>query len=174
MIVAAILIIITEIALLCCKGLARKVPVNYLLLLLFTCCEAYLVSAICSAYSLSQPEIIIAAGAGTAMITLACTAYAFTTKTDFTIMGGLMWVLMMTVLILTIATWVLRWNTFLYNFIIAICIFIFGIFLIFDTQLIVCKGRHKLSLDDYIIGAMIIYLDIITIFLYLLELLAKR
>jgi FtsH-binding integral membrane protein len=46
--------------------------------------------------------------------------------------------------------------------------------LIHDTQLIVGKGKWKLGLDDYIVGALIIYVDIITIFLYLLALFAKK
>ena len=85
-----------------------------------------------------------------------------------------MWILALTLIFLMIATWVLKWNRVLYNCIIALCIVVFGIFLIFDTQLIVGKGRHRLSLDDYIIAALILYLDIITIFLYLLDLLKDK
>ena len=174
MIVAGVMIIVTECMLLCCRSVARKVPLNYILLGLFTICEAYIVSASCSYASLSQPGILIEAGLGTALITLACTIYAFTTKSDFTVMGGAMWILAMTLLVLILSTWVFRWNTILYNSIIALCIFVFGIFLVFDTQLIVGKGKHRLSLDDYIIAALILYLDIITIFLYLLELLRDK
>lgn len=32
----------------------------------------------------------------------------------------------------------------------------------------------QLSMDDYVVGALILYIDIIQIFLYLLELLSKK
>jgi len=36
------------------------------------------------------------------------------------------------------------------------------------------KGRYKLTMDDYIVGALIIYLDIIMLFLELLKLFGNR
>ena len=175
--VAAIFVMIfTEIALLCCRKMARKVPTNYILLLIFTLCETYLVGNICSYYALSQPGIVQVAGLGTSVITAACTLYAFTTKTDFTIMGGLIWLLSFSLMLLILFTWIIGgiYNSFVNNAIISLCIFLMGIFLIYDTQLIVGKGKHKLSLDDYVIGALIIYVDIITIFLYILALFGKK
>jgi FtsH-binding integral membrane protein len=46
-----------------------------------------------------------------------------------------------------------------------------GMWVIFDTLLIL-ESNHKcgLSLDDYCVAAIIIYSDIMTIFLYLLAL----
>ena len=49
----------------------------------------------------------------------------------------------------------------------------YGYYLIYDTQLIMGGKTHSLSLDDYILGAMMIYLDIIIMFLEILKLLAK-
>ena len=59
-------------------------------------------------------------------------------------------------------------------FLCALGTLIFGIYLIFDTQLIVGEGRYKLGIDDYILGAMILYVDIIMIFIYLLQLVGGR
>ena len=174
LIFAFVTAISTEITIICCRKPAKKVPLNYLLLLVFTLCQAYIVSNLCSYYALSQPGVIVSAGLGTVLITFACTIYAFTTKTDFTLMGGLIFILCMSVIVLGVFTWVFRMNSFLYNCIISLCIFVFGIFLIYDTQLIVGKGRHKLSIDDYVIAALILYVDIITIFVYLLSLLSEK
>ena len=49
-----------------------------------------------------------------------------------------------------------------------------GLFLLIDTQLIVGGKRHELSIDDYVIGALILYMDIIYIFVYMLKLLGNR
>jgi len=60
----------------------------------------------------------------------------------------------------------------LYLCIIGLVIVLLSVFIVWDTQMIV-GGRHKkyqLEMDDYVIGAMIIYSDIITLFLYVLQL----
>ena len=46
-IIFLIVALIVEIMVLCIRPLARKVPVNYILLFLFTLCESYLVAYIC-------------------------------------------------------------------------------------------------------------------------------
>ena len=53
-------------------------------------------------------------------------------------------------------------------------IIFYGAYLIYDTQLIVGGRRRELTLDDYVIGALILYLDIIKIILKLLELCKKK
>jgi len=95
------------------------------------------------------------------------TMYAWTTKSDFTMKMGFIWVFGMTFMMLSLFT------IFFYNYIVnmimcALGVLLFGIYLIFDTQLILGKGRYSLGIDDYILGAMVLYVDIIMIFLYLL------
>ena len=70
-------------------------------------------------------------------------------------------------------------SIFFYSYILQVLLcslgtLLFGIFLIFDTQLILGEGRHKLQIDDYILGALILYTDIIMIFYYLLLLCGGR
>lgn len=53
-------------------------------------------------------------------------------------------------------------------------IVVYGFYLIIDTQLI-CGGKTwQLSEDDYIIGALILYIDIIVLFLKILALLSRK
>ena len=56
----------------------------------------------------------------------------------------------------------------------AVAVFLFSIYLIVDTQLVIGKHSQLLELDDYILGALLIYLDIIQIFLELLRLMGGR
>lgn len=48
--------------------------------------------------------------------------------------------------------------------------FLFLQFLAFDTQLLMGNRRHSLSPEEYIFGALNIYLDIIYIFTFFLQL----
>ena len=60
-----------------------------------------------------------------------------------------------------------------YIFYCAMGVILFGMYLVYDTQLICGKHKLKLSIDDYIIAALILYIDIIQIFLYILEILGR-
>jgi FtsH-binding integral membrane protein len=52
-------------------------------------------------------------------------------------------------------------------------VIVFGMYLVFDTQYIVGGQNRKYSInkDDYIMGAMILYIDIINLFIFILDLL---
>ena len=50
---------------------------------------------------------------------------------------------------------------------------IFSIYIIIDTQLIM-GGRHQeLTLDNYVLGAVLLYIDIIRLFSNILQLIGK-
>jgi hypothetical protein len=48
---------------------------------------------------------------------------------------------------------------------ITISIIVYGLYLIYDTQLIMGGRQNELDIDDYIIAALMIYVDIIVLFL---------
>lgn len=66
------------------------------------------------------------------------------------------------------------WSPFLDNLYCALGVIVFGIYIVIDTQLIIGGRRLEISMDDYVVGALILYIDIITMFLYLLQLLSKK
>ena len=53
-------------------------------------------------------------------------------------------------------------------------VIIYSIYLVIDTQLIMGGKRYQIELDDYILGAIILYTDIVMLFLYLLQLIGGR
>ncbi len=120
-----------------------------------------------------NPEIVLIAATFTATVAVALTIYAFTTKNDFTASGGALAIFLSVFLLLGVM--LLFFNTPVaatcYS---GIGVIVFGFYLIYDTQLVVGGGQHELCDEDYIIAAMIIYLDIIMIFLHVLEMLSKN
>ena len=146
--VLVIIAVIIEIALICNRKLARTVPANYIALLLFTLCESYMVAFFCMYYtyepylndfSSDGYRVVGVALAMTVAIVAAVTTYAWTTKTDFTRNMGFIWVLAMTFMMLCIFS-IFFYSYFLQMFLCALGTLIFGIYLIFDTQLIVGEG----------------------------------
>lgn len=164
-IVCAVISIISLYALGCFRKLARNVPWNYILLFVFTITESYIVSYIASKYSTST--VLIAAGLTTAMV-VGLTLYAIYTKKDFTIMGGLLTVCLIVFIIASLIGAVVR-NEILNLILAAIGVILFGVFLVFDTQMIIGKNKRGYTIDDYILGAVNLYIDIVQIFLFMLQ-----
>lgn len=159
--------IVSSLALLCCRSVSRHVPTNYILLGIFTVCEAYIVAFIAARY---DPQIVMVAAFATAGMTIGITVYAFTTKSDFTIFGPLLFVIGFTLAFASIFFFVFASRTMHIIWCI-IGVILFSFYLLFDTQLIMGGKRYELDIDDYIVGAIILYTDIITIFIYLLQIL---
>ncbi len=149
----------------CVRSLSRTVPTNYILLLIFTICESWLVSMVAGNYS---PDIVLAAFGMTAGMTLGLTVYALTTKADFTVMWAGIWMFGFSILMFGLFAIIFQ-SEVLYMFYCVLVVVLFGFYLIIDTQLILGGKRYELSEDEYILGALILYIDIIIIFLYLLR-----
>lgn len=104
-------------------------PYNYIALAVFTICEAYVVSFCCGAYS---PDIVLAAAFMTAAMVVALTVYAFVTKTDFTVCGGTLFIVSVTMMMFGI--FVIFTTNYWVNMIwCSIGVILFGVYLVFDT-----------------------------------------
>ena len=158
-------------AMMCCYQKFRRVPVNYIMLGTFTITHTYMVAGITSQY---DPEIVVSAAICTTGMFFALTAYACFTKTDMTKMGGA----------LSTATIMVFCFMFLFMFfdipflrviLVVVVIILMSVWVVYDTQLIIGnKKKYRLEMDDYTLGALIIYTDVITIFLYIMELFGGR
>lgn len=159
------IMIVCMIALACCGEVRRKFPTNVILLGLFTLAEGFMLG--CSASRYNADAVLMAVGI-TAAICLALTLFAFQTKWDFTIMGGMLFVLLIVVFIFGIVAIIMRDKivSLIYGCVGAL---LFSFYLIYDTQLMM-GGKHKYSIspEEYIFAAMNLYLDIINIFMYVL------
>jgi hypothetical protein len=159
--------IVIMVLLFCFDYLVRKVPNNYIMLGLFTFFESYMVSFICG---VSNPSTVLMAAVMTFSMVIALGLYAFNTKTDFTLQGGALFVFGCGFMMLTMFGLFTN-NKFFHIFLCVIGIILFGFYLIYDIQLIVGNKTVSLDTDEYIIGALILYTDIISLFLKILELL---
>ena len=135
---------------------------------LFTFCEAYSVAFVCA--SVNSPEVVLIASFMTAGIVVALTLYSFTTKTDFTVFGGFAFVVIAIFMMLGFFSYLFGPTMRLIYC--GIGVLIFSFYLIMDTQYIIGAGKYDLERDDYILAAIILYIDIINIFLYVLQFLS--
>uniref|UniRef100_A0A8C6KTI6 Transmembrane BAX inhibitor motif containing 1 n=1 Tax=Nothobranchius furzeri TaxID=105023 RepID=A0A8C6KTI6_NOTFU len=162
---------ITHIVLVCCKGPRRKFPWNVILLLIFvsSSCEMCLSGFGFSYYD--TKAVFLALGI-TAVVCIAVTVFCFQTKVDFTKCQGLFCVLGIVVFVTGIITAIvlsfkyILWLHMLYAAIGAIA---FTLFLAYHTQLLIGNRKHSISEEEYVFAALSIYVDIVQIFLFLLQ-----
>ena len=144
----------------CFKNASRKVPQNYILLFAFTFVWSYMVAGFCSWYN---PESVVAAATLTTVMFVGLTAYACCSKSEELeycwAAGAVLSFLLLPAILFAI---LFGAYTFLYVLVIVLC----SIYIIYDTKLIM----EYLEPDEYIIGALILYVDLINLFLYILAL----
>lgn len=164
---AAIIISITCILLsLCSPALYKKIPINYILLTIFTICNGYLISSLTI---ISNPLNVTVAFILTFVTVIALTIYAWKSETDFTIYGG---VLCSFLAMLVIGSLIMIFFTVsLIVLIIYICLSLcLAFYLVYDVQLLIGNKRNKFDEEDYILATINLYLDIVNIFINLLRL----
>ena len=109
----------------------------------------------------------------TVAMTLALSIYAWTTKTDFTTMGGVLFVALLCLPVISILAYFINLPILhlIYNY---LAVLLFSIYLIYDTQLIIGNHSNSLSEDDYVLAVILLYLDIINLFVNILEILGSE
>lgn len=162
--------LVTYITLMCCGNVRRKHPWNLILLCIFTGAFTYMVAMISSFYS---TYIVLMAVGLTAGICLLLTLFAVQTKWDFTGCGMFLCVATMVVLLFGIVALIigLFTNIGILNLVYAgLIALLFSMYLVYDTQQIVGGRKHEISAEEHIYGAIVLYMDIMQIFLALLQL----
>lgn len=153
----------------CCSSILRKVPHNFIFLLVWTVFESHLISFIGLRYDM---ETVCSAMGATAGIVLFVALLVTFTSFDFSKLLPIMiavlfgWILTSLIMRIFVTDMSAYWVKTLYG---GIGVTIFTIFLAIDLKMVLGSGKYQYSEDDYVLAAINIYLDIINIFLYLLQ-----
>lgn len=157
--------------LICNIQAARSTPNNYILLFAFTGAEAFLIGVVTCQHS---AESVVVAMVITCGIFLVLTLYACKTDADFTGYGIYLLVGGLVLFFMSIGMMIWRsifgglsWLGLIFHIVV---ILFFCFYIIYDTQLII-GGKHatyQFSVDDYVVAALCLYLDIITVFMHML------
>lgn len=166
LLVFMVVTIVVFVVFVCCRSLARTVPYNYCLLFAYTLCMSFYLSLVCAEY---ETSIVFSALLLTCAATIGLTIYASTTKTDYTYCGGFLFALL---LILIFSAFLFFWIDY-YVCYCAFGVLVYSLYLIYDTQLILGKFGTEYKIDDYCFAALNLYIDIIYLFLKILQILAS-
>lgn len=164
----------------CCPDTMRKTPTNYIMLLVFTLAESVLIGFVSIQYTANSVLMVFGI---TAFVVFSLTLFACQTTIDFTGMGPYLFCAVMVLMgfgfMISIAGWTGVGGQSLVGARLCYAVLgtlIFSAYLVFDTQLIV-GGKHvrfQFGIDDYAMAAITLYIDIVQLFMMLLQLFGKR
>ncbi|KAL0246005.1 hypothetical protein GEMRC1_007221 [Eukaryota sp. GEM-RC1] len=150
---------VSLITLLCVR---HSYPANFIVLAVFTVSEAFLIGVVCA---LSDTAAVLQAVVTTAVVFTALTIHAWTTSTDYSVFHGIAISCLFALIVLSFFASFVGSSSM--DFLISLGgVLLFSAFIVIDTQLI----AKKYNVDEYILGAIELYLDILNLFLYLLQL----
>lgn len=161
----------TYIALACCDSVRRKFPGNFIALSVFTLALAYMAGTLSAMYTVNSVLVCL-------LITLAvCVSVslaAICCPCDITKCQAVIAFLSILFLFFGIAVGitylVAGYNQTLYAVYGGIAAVLFTIYLAFDTQMIIGGRKYELSPEEYIYGAMQLYVDVVNLFMIFLTL----
>uniref|UniRef100_A0A8C2UW64 Uncharacterized protein n=1 Tax=Chinchilla lanigera TaxID=34839 RepID=A0A8C2UW64_CHILA len=158
----------------CCGNIRREVPANYILLGLFSLIHIFW-GCVCvlffesSDFSFYSAEEVLWATAATALVTVALTIFALQTKWDFTWLNGVLFVslcvlILYGILVLFVRSYVSGLSCGTLRELLKV------LYLVMDVQLMVGGHHSEMDPEEYVFAALEIYLDIINLFLFILQL----
>lgn len=147
------------------RCVAKRYPINMYALALFLAFVSIDVGCVCAIYyAAGLGKLILLSVFITAGIFLALSAYAWISYRDFSYMGGFLFAALIGLLILGIVQCFVhfKWLDILYC---VLGILIFSGYVIYDTWMI----KTRLGPDDALVASIQLYMDIINLFMLLLE-----
>ena len=149
------------------------VPLNYALLAIITLAESCSISAFTSFFTPQSILLSIGVLCATVLaIFFAALATPVNVKLLLYLCVGLLISAFLQIALLITLLFVGYLETWWMIFYASCGIFLSGIYILIDLLMIMTKGVY--DLDDYILGALNLYIDILRMFIYIVMLLGKR
>ncbi|XP_077581071.1 protein lifeguard 1 [Stigmatopora nigra] len=156
---------VVSIALNCAKSLRRKHPWNIIGLAIVTLSLSYVVGTMASYH---DTRAVIITMATTLAISLTIIAFSAQSRYDFSCCYGLLLIMVVDLLMFGI------FSGFYYLYITQVvygCLgaLLYSMFLMVDCQLMMGALNYRLDPEEYVSAALMIYLDVMLIFIYLMR-----
>ena len=162
---ATIATIVLIISMICYKSIY---PANLILLFAFTAAMSYSLGVICTAYAANGlGDLVVEAFAITSLVFIALTIFTMQSKIDFSFLGAILPICLFTLIIWGLFSMLAFPSFAIQQTYALIGSIIFILYILYDTHAI----TTYLSYDDYVLGAINLYLDFINLFLMILQLL---
>uniref|UniRef100_A0A914HHK1 Uncharacterized protein n=1 Tax=Globodera rostochiensis TaxID=31243 RepID=A0A914HHK1_GLORO len=161
-------------ALMCCDGVRRSFPTNLICTGILTLSIGFVTMVITAYYSV---ESVVMAAAITTVSCAGIALFALVTKRDITSMLG--FVLIATMVLMLFGFMVIMSSFFFHSRILHIVYaslgaLLFMFYLAIDIQMIMGGRKYEISPEEHIFAAIILFMDIIQIFWFILSIFGDR
>ncbi|CAF1396162.1 unnamed protein product [Rotaria sp. Silwood1] len=167
--ISYIVFLVIYCVLICSQRAARRFPLNLILLDILTLSMSYMMGMISAYYKIES--VLIAVGI-TVFVCLGITLFSFQTKYDFTSCFGVLLVISLIFLAFGIVC-IFTYSRILYTIYAGLGALVFSIFLAVDTRLLIGGKQHEISAEDHVFASLMLYIDVLYIFIYILSLLGN-
>jgi FtsH-binding integral membrane protein len=159
-------------AFLCCTETMKKKPNDKIFLCAFTGSMTY---TLCFVSVFYKTQIILLGGLSTLGIFSGLSLYAIQTKVDYTTCGNTLCILLLGLILLGFMVPFVSAPLVQIGYSVGGAV-IFSFYIIYDTQMIIGDSNRKIKFneDDYVLAAVSLYLDLVNLFLYMLDILNGR
>ncbi|CAD8167851.1 unnamed protein product [Paramecium pentaurelia] len=152
---------------------ARKAPLHYVTLILYIIFFGFTLTTICIFMALSLGTITVWLVWGdTFLVIAAMTFYVYVKKSEFPFKDGAI-LIISTAMLMVFIKLLIQFVFVLEYFYCALFSIIYGFYLMFETKFIMGKGKQQLTIDNYLIGSLLLYALIIQFLVRIYELLEK-
>eukprot|EP01070_Trichotokara_eunicae_P006473 Trichotokara_eunicae@DN4996_c0_g1_i4.p1 len=118
--------------------------------------------------------VVLQAVIATGLIVVGLTLFTFQTKYDFTSWMGVLWMVLLAFGVFGLVRLFFPSSRLIDSIYSGGMAIIVSIYLVIDIQLIIGQGKVSIETDEYIMAALMLYTDIVALFLYLLQFLAAQ
>ncbi|XP_054826066.1 protein lifeguard 3-like [Eublepharis macularius] len=148
----------------CWKSIQRWFPWNIILMTIFTLAMGFMTGSIASVYN---TKAVIVAMILSALATITITIFSFQTKVDLTSCNGFSCIVAIVIMLTGLATAIVLFCTYIYWLYVLfadLIVIAFTLLLAYDTQVLLEHKSFAISPEDYVYGAIHVYINIIYIF----------
>jgi FtsH-binding integral membrane protein len=155
----------------CFGDYLKLYPYNWIFVITYTLLLSYFIGFISIQNS---TQVILLSGGSTLFLFSGLTLYAWQTKIDYTTKGNYLLISLLGLLTLGVLNLFLQ-GQFLHTLYPLIGATLFSLYIVYDTQLLLGSGREmKYTPDDFAIVTISLYLDIVNLFIFILDLVGVR
>lgn len=161
--------VITMLVLTCVESARRSYPLNFILLIVVTLAYGLIAAVMSSRF---ETETVLCAFGATALATFVVMLLAKYSSLDMTTCGCALCVLALIHLVVSMILIILLPSKTTALIVAGAGAFLVSLYMMFDLQLIMGGRSMELSPEEYILGAVMLYIDILNLFQYMLILFA--
>lgn len=173
-IISMVIFFVVYFVLLCCDNVRRSHPTNLICTGILTVSIGFMTMMITSMYTLDS---VVLAFAVTTLSCVGIVIFSMTTKRDITSMLGFMFIASLVLILFGFFAiiWTMIFHTrTLYMIYAGLGTLLFMVYLAIDIQMIMGGRKYEISPEEHIFAAIMLFMDIVQIFWFILSLLGDR